>query len=84
MLSREQRPPWRQAGAGEGSRWRGRRATRARTEKSRRRHVFGTNPNSEMSIKLCKKALRKIGLAVMAAEQVGWHLSKAVDRFVRA
>ena len=50
--------------------------------KSHRCHVFGTNPDSELLIKLCKKALKKFGLVVMIVDRAGWHRSKAVEKFV--
>ena len=50
--------------------------------KSRRCHVFGEKPNSDLFIKVCDKALKVFGLVVMVLDQAGWHLSKAVEEYV--
>lgn len=52
-----------------------------KTGKSSRIHVFGKNPNSELFIQLCEKALKKYGLVVMVADKASWHQSRKVEEY---
>ena len=51
-------------------------------ERSRRIHVFSRNPNTEMFLNLCLKALMVFGLVVLVVDKASWHLSNAVQKLV--